>query len=183
MLSWLNFRESLIHKPLCFPVCLRQYMVETQVCLSFHKNDLLYFFTVNLLQGFPLITLVILYKVPNQTHCQDTSAGWPGQGRGGWGLPPVKLEFCRKRNSKSSNPWICLTEPEGIQFQPAEGTNLILITKKLLQVVRKPQLTEDQPPKFLINQFLKTNLLDVKEIYHMRGSQENVSVQGGKVNG
>lgn len=74
-----------------------------------------------------------------------------GQGLGGWGLPPVKLEFCRKRNSKSSNPRICLTEPEGIQFQPAEGTNLILITKKLLQDVRKPQLKKDQPPKFLIN--------------------------------
>lgn len=94
------------------------------------------------------------------------------------------LTACAILNSlKSSNPWICLTEPEGIQFQPAEGTNLILITKKLLQVVRKPQLKEDQPPKFLINQFLKTNLLDAKEIYHMRGSQENVSVQGGKVNG
>lgn len=72
------------------------------------------------------------------------------QGRDGRKLY-AKLEFCRKRNSKSSDPQICLAKPEGIQFQLAEGTNLILITKKLLQVVWESQLKKDQSPNFLIN--------------------------------
>lgn len=73
-----------------------------------------------------------------------------GQGRDAE-VTSEKLEFCRKSNSESSNLWICLTKPEGIQFQLAEGMNLILITKKLLQVARKSQLKKDQPPNFLIN--------------------------------
>ena len=47
-----------------FPCLSKTPHGETRVCPSFHKNNILYFFTVNLLQGFPSITLVILYKSP-----------------------------------------------------------------------------------------------------------------------